>query len=93
MKPKLLTGMRRADLLSLTKGNVTPDCLRVTMSKTENRTEQVLEFKMTPELRAVIDEYNAIKPLPPYLFKTRKGESYLNLDKTAEGITSIWQRW
>ena len=63
------------------------------MSKTEKRTEQVLEFQMTPELKAVIDQCNAIKPLSPYLFKTRKGEPYLKPDKSAEGFTSIWQRW
>ena len=34
-----------------------------------------------------------ILPLSPYLFKTRKGESYLKEDKTAHGFTSIWQRW
>ena len=48
---------------------------------------------MTSELKAVIDECNAIKPLSLYLFKTRKGEPYLIPDKTAEGFTSIWQRW
>jgi len=93
VKLKLLTGLRRTDLLGLTKRDVTSDCLRVTISKTQKRTERVLEFQMTPELKAVIDQCNAIKPLSPYLFKTRKGEPYLKPDKTAEGFTSIWQRW
>jgi len=59
------------------------------MIKTETKTAQALEFQMTAELKAVIDEYNAIKPLSLYLFKTRKGEPYLKPNKTAEGFTSI----
>jgi integrase len=46
---------------------------------------------VTPELKSVIDKCNAIKPVSPYLFKTRKGEPYLKPDKTTEGFTSIWQ--
>jgi len=93
VKLKLQTGLRRTDLLGLNKRDVTPECLRVVVSKTEKRTEQVIEFQMTPELKAVIDDCNAIKPLSPYLFKTRKGDPYLKPNKTAEGFTSIWQRW
>ena len=63
------------------------------MIKTETKTAQALEFQMTAEVKSVIDEYNAIKPLSPYLFKTRKGDPYLKPNKTAEGFTSIWQRW
>ena len=93
VKLKLQTGLRRTDLLGLTKSHVTPDCLTVTLSKTQKKTGKVLEFEMTPELRGVIVECNAILPLSPYLFKTRKGVSYLKEDKTANGFTSIWQRW
>jgi len=75
--------------VGLTKRDMTLDCLRVTISKTKKRAEQVLEFQMTPELKAVIDERNAIKPLSPYLFKTRKGESYLKEDNRCDGFQTI----
>ena len=93
VKLKLQTGLRRTDLLALTKSDVTPDYITVTLSKTQMSTEKVLKFEMTPELREIIVECNAILPLSPYLFKTRKGEAYLKDDKTAHGFTSIWQRW
>lgn len=63
---KLHTGLRRTDLLGLTKSHVTPDYLTVTLSKTRTSTEKVLKFEMTPELREVIVECNAILPLSPY---------------------------
>ena len=43
-KLKLITGLRQTDLLGLTVHNVKEDYLEVLLSKTEDRTEQMLQF-------------------------------------------------
>ena len=92
-KLKLITGLRLTDLLALTVHDITDDYLEVMLSKTEERTEQVLRFNLTDEMRDIIKECRERKPLSKYLFKTRTGECQLKDDNTATGFESQWQRW
>lgn len=46
-----MTGLRQGDLLRLSKPNIKNDLLRVSTSKTG----KVLEFELTPDLKAIID--------------------------------------
>jgi len=92
-KLKLITGLRLTDLLALTVHDITDDYLEVMLSKTEERTEQVLRFDLTDEMRDIIKECRERKPLSKYLFKTRTGECQLKDDNTATGFESQWQRW
>jgi hypothetical protein len=73
-KLKLITGLRQTDLLGLTVHKIKGDCLEVMLSKTEDRTEQVLQFNLTDEMREIIMECRERKPLSKFLFKTRTGE-------------------
>ncbi len=92
-KMKLITGLRQTDLLGLTVHNVKDDYLEVMLSKTEDRTEQVLRFDLTDEMRDIIRECRERKPLSKHLFKTRTGECQLKEDNTCTGFESQWQRW
>ena len=92
-KLKLLTGLRMTDLLGLTAHNIKDGYLEVMLSKTEERTEQVLRFQMIDEVEQIIKECRERKPLSKYLFKTRTGECLLKADNTASGFESQWQRW
>ena len=90
---KLITGLRQTDLLGLAVHNIKGDYLEVMLSKTEDRTEQVLRFDLTDEMREIVRECRERKPLSQYLFKTRTGECQLKEDNTATGFESQWQRW
>ena len=90
---KLMTGLRRTDLLSLTTHDVKDGYLEVMLSKTEDRTDQVLRFPMADEMEQIVKECREQKPLSKFLFKTRTGQSHLKHDKTASGFDSQWQRW
>ena len=90
---KLITGLRQTDLLGLTVHNIKADYLEVMLSKTEDRTAQVLRFNLTDEVREIIRECRERKPLSKYLFKTRAGECQLKEDNTCTGFESQWQRW
>jgi len=90
VKFKLLTGMRRTDILRLKMSNLKEDGVYFEVSKTG--TELVIEI--TEALREAIDECKSVRPvhLSPYLFCTRRGEPYIQEDATANGFESMWQR-
>lgn len=81
----LLTGLRRGDILNLTRDNVTPDGLLVQTSKTSAG----LVFEWTPELRQAVEECKRLRPMVPghYLVRTRQGKPY-----SAAGFSAIWKR-
>lgn len=94
MKIKLLTGLRRGDLLRLTMADIQDDGIHVTPSKTENTTGKRLVYDWSPELRLAVDEAKSVRPvLSPYLFCNRRGKSYVKEDGTANGWDSLWQRF
>ena len=90
---KLMTGLRRTDLLGLKLSDIRDQYLYVTPSKTAKSTGQTLRIEITPELDEVLKECKAIQPLSIFLFKTRRGQSYMSEDKGCSGFESMWQRW
>lgn len=89
---KLLTGLRRGDLLRLRMQDFTDDGIKVVTRKTG----KPVVYEWTDALRAAVAEARAARPvdISPYLFCTKKGASYMN-EKTGEasGWNSMWQRF
>lgn len=92
---KLLTGMRRGDLLRLTVGDMKEDGIHVTPHKTEGSTGKRLIIDWSDELEQAVEVAKVVRPaLSPFLFCTRKGDGYINEAKgTASGWDSVWQRF
>jgi integrase len=84
----VLTGLRRGDLLSLTRDNLTDEGILITPGKTQNTSGKTLLIEWSEELRQVIDR---AKRLPPEvrqpIIATRRGKAY-----TGEGFNANWQR-
>ncbi len=64
----VLTGLRRGDLLSLTRDNLTDEGILITPGKTQNTSGKTLLIEWSEELRQVIDR---AKRLPPEVHQCR----------------------
>jgi integrase len=84
MRLAVLTGLRRGDILSLTRAHLTDEDIRVETSKTG----KVLVIEWSDELREVVD---GAKRLPPHvrqhLVANARGKPY-----TADGFATQWDR-
>lgn len=91
---KLMTGLRRIDILNLRIADLREDGIHVTPSKTADTTGRKLIIEWVPELRELVEE---IKRIPPrgigFLFVTRTGKGYLDANRKANGFDSMWQRF
>lgn len=90
---KLLTGLRRGDLLRLKLTQLQEDGIHVTPGKTENSTGKRLIIEWSDELRAAVALAKAARPvdISPWLFCTSTGDNYF--DETsgrAAGWASMW---
>ena len=85
MELALLTGLRKGDLLNLTRDNLTNDGLLVQTSKTGKG----LLFTYTPALEEVLAASKKLQPQVPgyYLVRNIQGKQY-----TSDGFGSNWQR-
>ena len=92
---KLLTGLRRTDLLRLRMSDLREDGIHVQPSKTAKSSGKRVIYEWTDELRAVIEDCKAARPvdISPWLFCTRRGECYVREDGRANGFESMWQRF
>lgn len=95
---KLMTGLRRTDLLRLRLGQVREDGIHVQPSKTKGTTGKrlIIGWDEAGELRALIDEVLHVPPRrvgDVYLFVNRKGEPYIDNRGRANGFDSLWQRF
>ncbi|MDQ3565241.1 MAG: tyrosine-type recombinase/integrase [Pseudomonadota bacterium] len=92
---KLLTGLRRADLLGLRMADIREDGIHVAPRKTAKTTGKRLIIEWSQSLRAAVEAALAARPkdIAPWLFCTRRGESYVKADGTANGWDSLWQRF
>lgn len=81
----LLTGLRRGDLLSLTRDSLTDEGLLVKSQKTG----KALLFEYSPELLEVLKRAKKLPPQLPghYLIRTREGKPY-----SPSGFAANWQR-
>lgn len=92
---KLLTALRRGDLLSLKASNLKEDGIHVTPSKTASTTGKKMIIEWTEELRVAVEEVMALrkKVLSIWLFHTNRGQPYIKENGTANGFDSTWQRF
>ena len=88
---KLLTGLRRGDLLRL---KIT-DCKENGLHVTTQKTGKPIIYKWTDALREAIDNAKNTRPvdISAYIFCNKKGQPYINKDGEAEGWKSMWGRF
>lgn len=89
---KLLTGLRRGDLLRLKVADCKSDGIHVTTSKTG----KAVIYEWTDELRETVEHVKAVRPidLSPFLFCNKRGQGYINENNgTVSGWDSMWQRF
>ena len=79
----LITALRLGDLLRLMRQNWQPDGLHSDVNKTSDR----LIFERTPDLEAIINRAQALKPSSLVLIPNERGQPY-----TVDGWESNWQR-
>lgn len=81
----LLTGLRKGDLLNLTRDNLTEAGLLVQTSKTGKG----LLFEYTPALEEVLAASKKLRPQVPghYLIRNKQGSQY-----TPDGFSTNWQK-
>jgi integrase len=93
LRLKMLTGLRKGDILRLTKTeHCKDDGLHVQPSKTRKKTGKRLIYDWTPELRAAVEEAVAVRPaLSPYLFCNKFGRPLFEEEKgTTKGFDTVW---
>ncbi len=92
---KLLTGLRRGDLLSLKLSDLKEDGIHITPRKTSTSSGKSIIIQWSGELKFSIDQAIAIrkKVLSIWLFHTNTGQPYIKDNGTANGFDSIWQRF
>ncbi|SPA44656.1 tyrosine-type recombinase/integrase [Cupriavidus taiwanensis] len=92
---KLITGLRRGDLLRLTMSNLKDDGIHVTPGKTAGSTGKSIILTWTDELRAAVEMAKAARPvrIAPWLFCNRDGECYFNDDGRAGGWDTMWRNF
>jgi integrase len=84
MEFKYLTGLRKGDILNMSRDQIKPDGIYIQTSKTGKK----MIIERTPALDASIARINKLrKVISIYLFSTRTGGKY-----TVSGFTAIWQR-
>ncbi len=93
---KLLTALRRPDMLLLRVEDLKDDGIHVTPKKTEHSTGKKLIFEWSPELREAIADVKAARSIDisPWLFCTGKGHCYYNAaNGKVHGFDSVWGRF
>lgn len=89
---KMLTGLRRGDLLRLRAVQLQDDGIHVETSKTG----KPVIYQWTPSLHEAVSLARCARPvdISPYLFCNRKGQGYINEETgAASGWDSMWQRF
>jgi len=95
IKLKLLTGLRRADLLRITVHDLKEDGIHVTPGKTAGSSGKRIIYQWTDELRDVIEECKAVRPvhISKFIFCNRRGQCYIGANGRASSFDSLWQRF
>lgn len=95
---KLMTGLRRGDILRLSLSDIKDDGIHVQPNKTKDTSGKRLIFQWDAEgdLRGLVDEILGIPPRRignATLFTTRQGKPYIDAKGRANGFDSLWQRF
>ena len=89
---KLLTGLRKGDLLRLKESDIQEDGIHIRTSKTGK--PYVIEW--SEPLRLAVEAVRSARAvdISPFLFCTKRGASYINGENgRTEGWDSMWQRF
>jgi integrase len=96
---KLMTALRRGDILRLTLADIDGEGINVKPHKTAMTSGKslIIEWDEAGELRGLVDEILALPPSPRIqgapLFVTREGKPYIKPDGSASGFDTAWQRF
>ena len=95
---KLMTGLRRIDLLRIQLNDIKEDGIHVQPNKTKKTTGKriIIEWDEGEELHDLIEEIRRIKPRRignAYLFTTREGKCYVDDRGKCSGFDSLWGRF
>ena len=92
---KLITGMSRYDLLSLTESSFQPDGIHIMRHKTASSSGKRTNYEWSPDLRAAVDRAKAARPAnSQFLFCNRYGQGYINPETDeASGWKTMWQNF
>lgn len=85
---KLLTGLRKSDLLGIRMADLKKDGIHVRTSKTR----KAVIYEWSDELRDAVNMVPRKVDIAPTLFCTRRGHSYVR-ENGSSGWDSIWQRF
>ncbi len=91
---KMITGLRRGDLLRLTMSDLQEDGIHVTPAKTANSTGKSLILTWTDELRQAVEMAKRARPvrIAKWIFCNRDGKCYINeATGRAGGWDSMWR--
>lgn len=93
---KLLTGMRKGDMLRITMTDLKEDGIHVIPSKTDETTKKHQIYQWTAELRAAVDQAKAARPvvISPFLFCNMWGQGYVD-EETGRtgGFDTLWRNF
>ena len=95
---KLMTGLRRGDILRLKLSNLKEDGIHVLLNKTKQSTGKrlIIEWDKEGDMRALSDEILRIPPRrigDSPLFVTRQGKAYIDKQGRCNAFDSLWQRF
>ena len=92
---KLLTGLRRGDLLQLREADLKKDGIHILPSKTATTTGRRIIIEWTDALRDAVSLVREARPLDisPLLFCAAKGRPYVRDDGSTNAWDSLWQRF
>ncbi len=92
---KLITGLRRGDMLRLRPSDWQNDGLHVRPHKTAKSSGVALVIECTLSLAAAIDSALAArsKDISPTIFCSRYGRSFISADGTAYAFDAAWARF
>lgn len=96
IRVKLITGLRRGDLLRLSMSDLKEDGIHVTPGKTAGSTGKSIILTWTDELRAAVEMAKAARPvrIAPWLFCNRDGASYISdVTGRAGGWDTMWRNF
>lgn len=92
---KLITGMSRYDLLSLTESSFKQDGIHIMRHKTADSSGKRTNYEWSADLKAAIDRAKAARPAKSeFLFCNRYGQGYINpATDEAPGWKTMWQNF
>lgn len=92
---KLMTGLRRKDILMLTRHNIKDDALHVVPAKTAKTSRMKIRFEWTDDLRQLVKEILSThgRTGSMHLFVTRDGKPFYDINnESASAFKSLWER-